>query len=140
MNSLNTSLNTHRASRLLGGMARLGVPALAGTAALLMAACASTPPPTDQMAVSTAAVAHAVGAGSTELAAADLKMARDKLDRAHVAMTAKDYDLARSLAQEAQVDAQLAEARANSAKAQKAADELQEGRRVLREEMERKAK
>jgi len=121
-------------------IARLGGPALAVSAAILIAACASTPPPTDQLAVSTAAVASAVGAGGSQFAAADLKTARDKLDRANVAMTAKDYELARSLAQEAQVDARLAEARANSAKAQKAADELEEGRRVLREEMDRKTK
>lgn len=133
-------MNTHPTVTLYCRIARLGGPALAVGAAILMAACASTPPPTDQLAVSTAAVASAVGAGSGQFAAADLKMARDKLDRANVAMTAKDYELARSLAQEAQVDARLAEARANSAKAQKAADELQESRRILREEMDRKTK
>lgn len=130
-------MNTSTTLSLYG---RLGLPALAVGAALLAAACASAPPPTDQLAVSTAAVASAVSAGSGQFAAADLKMARDKLDRANLAMTANDHVLARSLAEEAQVDARLAEARANSAKAQKAADELQEGRRILREEMDRKAK
>lgn len=133
-------MNTHPTVTLYCRLAHLGGPALAVGAAILMAACASTPPPTDQLAVSTAAVASAVSAGSGQFAAADLRMARDKLDRANVAMTAKDYELARWLAQEAQVDARLAEARANSAKAQKAADELQEGRRILREEMDRKTK
>ncbi len=133
-------MNLHLTPSTCLRIARLGGPALAAGAAILLAACASTPPPTDQLAVSTAAVANAVSAGSGQFAAADLKMARDKLDRANVAMTAKDYELARSLAQEAQVDARLAEARANAAKAQKAADELQEGRRILREEMDRKTK
>lgn len=133
-------MNTSTTLKLHGRLARLGVPALAVGAALLAAACASAPPPTDQLAVSTAAVASAVSAGSGQFAAADLKLARDKLDRANLAMTSKDHVLARSLAEEAQVDARLAEARANSAKAQKAADELQESRRVLREEMDRKTK
>ena len=133
-------MNTSTTLNLYDRIGRLGLPALAVGAALLAAACASAPPPTDQLAVSTAAVASAVSAGSGQFAAADLKMARDKLDRANLAMTANDHVLARSLAEEAQVDARLAEARANSAKAQKAADELQEGRRILREEMDRKAK
>ncbi len=133
-------MNTSTTLNLYGRIGRLGLPCLAVGAALLAAACASAPPPTDQLAVSTAAVASAVSAGSGQFAAADLKMARDKLDRANLAMTANDHVLARSLAEEAQVDARLAEARANSAKAQKAADELQEGRRILREEMDRKAK
>jgi len=133
-------MNTYPTPSFYCSIARLGGPALAVGAAILIAACASTPPPTDQLAVSTAAVASAVSAGGGQFAAADLKMARDKMDRANLAMTAKDYELARSLAQEAQVDARLAEARANSTKAQKAADELQEGRRVLREEMDRKTK
>lgn len=131
-------MNTSTTLNLCGRIARLGGPALAVGAALLAAACASAPPPTDQLAVSTAAVASAVSAGSGQFAAADLKMARDKLDRANLAMAAKDPVLARSLAEQAQVDARLAEARANSAKAQKAADELQESRRILREEMNRK--
>jgi len=107
--------------------------------AALMGACASTPPPTAQMAVSAAAVAHAAGAGSAELAPVEMKSARDKLDRAKVAMTAKDYELAKSLAQEAQIDAQLAEAKAHSLNATKAADEVHESGRALREEMNRKS-
>jgi hypothetical protein len=104
-----------------------------------MAGCASTPAPTEQVAVSTAAVAHAVSAGGTESAPTEMRTAREKLDRANVAMAAKDYDRARSLAEEAQVDAQLAETKAHSTKAQKAADELQEDSRVLREEINRRS-
>lgn len=53
-------------------------------------------------------------------------------------MTAEDYVLARRLAEQAQVDAQLAAATARSAKAQKAASALQEDNRVLRQEIFRK--
>ena len=118
--------------------ARLLFPALAACAAMALTACASAPPPTEQMAVSTAAVANAVGAGATELAPNEMKSARDKLDRAQVAMGAKDYGSARALAQEAQVDAGVAQAKAQSAKARKAAEAVREDSRALNEEMNRK--
>lgn len=109
-------------------------------ASLLLAACASTPPPTELMAVSASAVTDAVAAGGPDAAPVEMRSAREKLDRAKVAMTDKKYDLAKSLAQEAQVDAQLAAAKAHSAKASKAADAVREDSRILREELERKTK
>ena len=107
-------------------------------AVMAMAGCASVPAPTEQLAVSKAAVANAVGAGGTEFAPAEMRTAQEKLDRANQAMAAKDYERARWLAGQAQVDAQLAVAKARSAKAQKAAFALQEDNRVLREELDRK--
>jgi len=119
---------------------RLGVPVLLTTLLLVISACASTPPPTEQVAVSTSAVASATSAGGSDVAPAEMLLARQKLDRAKVAMTAKDYALARSLSEEAQVDAQLAEAKAHSTQASKAAYELRESVRVLREELDRQTK
>jgi hypothetical protein len=52
-------------------------------------------------------------------------------------MAAKDYPLAMELANQAQVDAKLAQSKASSAKAQAAADALQEDIRVMREELNR---
>jgi len=106
----------------------------------LLSGCSTTPIPTDQMAVSTAAVASAVSAGGSELAPGEMKTARDKLDLAQVAMTAKDYDRARMLAMEVEADARLAEVRARSTKTRRAAAELEEASRVLREEMNRKTR
>lgn len=118
---------------------RLGVAALVIGASIILGACASRPPaPTAQMAVTGAAVADATRAGATESAPAEMSMARDKLERAKVALAAKDYALARSLAQEAELDAQLAEVKTHSSKSSAAAVEVQEGIRVLREEMDRK--
>jgi len=119
---------------------RLAPPALFTGMLILMSACASTPPPTEQVAVTTSAVVSATSAGGAEVAPVEMQMARQKLDRAKVAMTAKDYPLARSLSEEAQVDAQLAEAKARSAQASKAASELRESVRVLREEIDRQTK
>jgi len=109
-------------------------------AAIFMAGCASAPAPKEQMAVSKAAVGNASSAGGNEYAPLQLKSAMEKMDAAERAMAEKDYDRARQLAEQAQVDAQLAEAAARSAKAQKAADALREDSRVLRQEIDRKSK
>jgi hypothetical protein len=107
-------------------------------AAIFIAGCASTPAPIEQMAISRAAVSNASSAGGDEFAPLQLKSAVEKMDGAERAMAEKDYMRARQLAEQAQVDAQLAEATARSAKAQKAADAVQEDIRVLRQEINRK--
>ncbi len=116
-------------------MHRIGVTVVV---AIFMAGCASTPAPIEQMAISRAAVSNASSAGGNEFAPLQLKSAMEKMDGAERAMTEKKYDQARQLAEQAQVDAQLAEATARSAKAQKAADAVQEDSRVLRQEIDRK--
>lgn len=126
-------MNTPTHSRWL----RPGTAVLAATV-LTLGACATTPVPTEQLAVTTAAVAHAVSAGGQELAPTEMGAARDKLVRAHLAVAAKDNGQALRLAQQAQVDAQLAEGKAGALKARKAEAELLEAARVLREEMARK--
>jgi Domain of unknown function (DUF4398) len=104
---------------------------------LTLSACAGLSAPTEQIAVSKVAVSNAVNAGSNEFAPLPLNWARDKMESAERAMTAKDFLLARRLAEQAQVDAQLAAATSRSVKAQKAANALQEGNRVLRKEIDR---
>ena len=108
--------------------------------AIVVAGCASVPPPTEQMAVSKLAIANAVSAGGSEYAAVEMRSAQEKMDRANRAMAKEDYENARWLAEQAQADARLAEKKAESAKAQKAANVLQEDIRVLREEINRKSK
>ncbi len=113
--------------------------ALLSALAIGLGACASAPMPTDQIAVTAAAIAHAEAAGAEALAPTEMGMARDKLRRANLALAAKSPEEARRLAQQAQVDALLAEAKAESMKAQKAAAEVQAASQALREEMGRKA-
>jgi hypothetical protein len=108
-------------------------------AAILVAGCASTPPPTAQMAISKTAVSNASSAGGTEYAPLQLKSAKEKLGAAEQAMVAKNYVLARQLAEEAQVDAELAVAMARSNQAKKAADAVQEDSRALHQEIDRNA-
>ncbi len=109
----------------------------AGCATVVVAGCASMPAPTTQFDISKAAVAGAVNAGAPELAPLEMKTARDKLDRANLALIANDNEQARVLAEQAEVDAKLAEVKAHSVKAQKAAAVSNEDTRVLREELDR---
>jgi hypothetical protein len=61
----------------------------------------------------------------------DVRLAREKLDRAQAAYDDGDYDRARRLAEEALVDAQLAEARAESESASAEARALESDVEVL---------
>ena len=88
---------------------------------LIAMGCATAPAPAEQIAVSNAAMARAEMAGAPELAPVEMRVAREKLARLDAAMAAKDYRHALWLAQETQADAELAEVRARSAKATRAA-------------------
>lgn len=89
------------------------------------------------MAVAKVAVSNATSAGGVEFAPLEMKTAMEKMDNAERAMSDEEYLLARQLAEEAQIDAQLATALARSVKAQKAANALQDDNRVLRQEIDR---
>lgn len=125
------SLKSNQAMRRIG---------MAVAAVALMAGCASTSAPTEQMAVSKAAVSNAMSAGGNQFAPMQFKSALDKMDAAEKAMAEENYELALRLAEQAEVDAKLAAEMARSAKAQQAADELQEDIRVLRQEIDRQTK
>jgi hypothetical protein len=103
-----------------------------------LAGCASEKTPaTADVAVSREAVSAATASGAADLAPAEMQSAREKLMRANQALAAKDYKTAQDLATQAQADAQLAQSKANSAKATAASDELQQNIRLLREEVAR---
>lgn len=111
---------------------------LAALAVLALGACASVPPPTAQLAVSTAAVAHANAATGQGMPQPELALARDKLQRANQALADKDNLAAGRLALEAQVDALVAESRGETNKARLAAREVQAAGQALTDEMARK--
>lgn len=114
---------------------------LCGAAVLLTAGCSSMKvPATTDVAVSKAAVDNAAGADGAQFAPVEMNSAREKMALANKAMAAKDYKLADELAMQAQADAKLAQSKAASAKAQTAANALQDDIRVLREELNRTAK
>ena len=109
--------------------------------ALMTGACSGMKTPaTASVAVSTAAVDNAAGAGGAKFAPLEMSSARHKMALANKAMATKDYKLANELAAQAQADAKLAQGKADSAKAKSAADALQDDIRVLREELDRNTK
>lgn len=111
---------------------------LCGAVVVLTVGCSSMKTPaTASVAVSQAAVENAAGAGGAEFAPVEMNSAREKMALANKAMTAKNYKLANNLANQAEADAKLAQSKANSAKAQTAADALQDDIKVLREELNR---
>lgn len=113
--------------------------ALIGSAVVFMGGCASMPPPVAQMAVAKTALNNASTAGSEEYAPLQLKEARDKMDAAQRAMAAGNNELATQLAEEAQVDAELAIAKARSDKAAKAAAAVKKDSNVLRQQINNNA-
>jgi hypothetical protein len=131
----------HYRSEIMKTHSKQCLTALVGLAVVLCVGCSSLKTPaTADVAVSKAAVENAASAGGTQFAPAEMSSAREKLMLANKAMQAKDYKLAVDLAAQAQADAKLAQGKANSAKAQAAADALQDDIRVLREELDRTAK
>ncbi|PXX44042.1 DUF4398 domain-containing protein [Undibacterium pigrum] len=118
---------------------KTGLLAVCTASMVVMMGCASSmkTPATAEVAVSKEAVDNAAVAGGTEFAPVEMNSARQKLVLANKAMQDKDYKLASDLATQAQADAKLAQAKANSAKAEKAANALQDDIRVLRDELQR---
>jgi Domain of unknown function (DUF4398) len=129
---MNTTNLTRTFSTYVGA---LGIAGLLG-----IASCANVPIPTEQMAVSNAAVSNAQSAGAIDAAPFELALANDKLAKANIAISNRQYETARELALEAQLDARLAQIKSGSVKAQKAASELQEASRALSDEMNRRLK
>ena len=118
-------------------LAPLSVALATGLAAL--SGCASTPAPTEHLAVAEAAVQRANTTATSESSAIELKVATNKLAAARQAMASKDYELARRLAEQAEVDADVAALRAQSARSRQAAQESKDASRVLSEEINRKS-
>jgi outer membrane murein-binding lipoprotein Lpp len=110
--------------------------ALAIGGSLVLAGCAGNPP-TEQFAVTESAVNSAVSAGGTEFAAVEMKAAQDKLKQAEIAMHDKQYDQARTLAEQAEWDARVAERKAQAMKAEQSVKDSQKGVQELRQESQR---
>ncbi|MCC5793468.1 MAG: DUF4398 domain-containing protein [Chromatiales bacterium] len=109
--------------------------------ALLMTACAASPvAPTSSLDAARTAIANAERANAGSFAAAELDAARQKMiqaDRAAAGKTQVNMVRADRLAQEARVEAELAAARTEAAKAAAVNRELNLGADALTEEMKR---
>lgn len=112
-------------------------PVLLGALALLVSGCAGSKLPPPDFTSSRSAIAQADQAGASEAAPLALRNARQKLQEAEAASNRGDNRMAQMLAEQAEIDAKLAEATARSSTAQAAVDELRESIRTLRDEINR---
>jgi septal ring factor EnvC (AmiA/AmiB activator) len=104
---------------------------------LSAAALAADPIPQEKIAVAKASVQRAEQAGAPELAPVEMAAARDKLARAEKAIADHNKQIATQLAEQADVDAQLAEATVQQQKSHKAATEFDASLQSLRQEAQR---
>lgn len=112
---------------------------LAVAAASAVAGCASTPMPTDRIALAERAVQDAERAGAVELAPVEMRNAREKLTAAQKAATEREAESTARLSEQAEIDAQVAEATARAEKSARAVSELEESLKALRRETQRPA-
>ena len=107
--------------------------------ALLLAACASTPPePTVALKAAEQAIAAADQTRVADAASPELSEAREKLTAAHAAVQDKQMVEAERLAMESRVDAELASAKIEASKAKAVNEEMKRSTDTLTQEMQRK--
>lgn len=106
---------------------------IAAFVAAALVGCASAPPQ-EQILLAGAALDGAMSAGASEMAPAELLMARNKFEAAKVAAAKGENDRARALAEEAEVDALLARNKAAAERSRRAHAEVQQGLKALHEQ------
>ncbi|GAC1031209.1 DUF4398 domain-containing protein [Pseudomonas sp. No.21] len=82
-----------------------------GLAVLALAGCANDPAPVEQLRLTEQAVAQARAVGASAEQSPDMKLAEEKLARAQKNMGEQDYKRARIFAEQAELDARLAESK-----------------------------
>jgi hypothetical protein len=102
-------------------------------ASLLLVACAAPPVvPNDQIALARTALEEARRAGAGEHAASELAQAQDKFAQAEAAVERKEMGSARRLAEASEVDARLAQARAEARRVERELATLNSDIKALR--------
>jgi hypothetical protein len=104
--------------------------------ALLAGGCASHPVPELQFAASLTAI-NAAASNPSPVAERDLTLARDKMSLARHLSAGKDQEPARWVAEQAEVDAELAKAKALAARAAREAEQWKEEVRALQTSLPR---
>jgi hypothetical protein len=119
-----------------GVLSSVSVIALAGLVAL--SGCTSTPvAPTRELQAAEAAITTAERARVADHASPELGEARNKLADARAAVQKEDMVVGQRLAEQSRVDAELAVAKAEAAKARIINAEMLEGIDVMKQEMQR---
>ncbi len=97
-------------------------------------ACASTPMPVEKLAVAKSSIERAEQAQAAQFAQVELNSARNKFAAAQAAADKRDAAVAARLADQADVDAQLAESTARAKQQEQLVTEMDAGLRDLRNE------
>lgn len=104
----------------------------------MLAACASAPQaPTQALQAAELAIANAEQARVADYASPELGEAREKLTAARAAVQEEHMVLAQRLAEQSRVDAELATAKFEAAKANSVNDEMRKSTDALKQEMQR---
>ncbi|WP_026077767.1 DUF4398 domain-containing protein [Pseudomonas sp. PAMC 26793] len=93
-------------------------PLFAALAVVALAGCAADPAPNEQMRLTQQALEQANAVGAVADDSPELKLAEDKFTQARADMANESYKDARMQAEEAELDARLAEARVLTRKSQ----------------------
>lgn len=110
-------------------------PLILAMAILALAGCANDPAPDEQMRLSEQALEQAKAVGATDQVEA-FKLAEDKLGRARTNMLTQDFRDARMRAEQAELDARLAEAQVLNQKSDEQLQLLQSRIKRLRKQLE----
>jgi hypothetical protein len=124
-------MNSHRGHTV----ARTSAVLLFALGVATLSTCASAPLPHEQISMSKAALNRAISADATQYAPLQMKTAQDKMSQLDRAVGEKDYAKVRVLAQQIEVDANLAERTARTARADQQLKAAKEGINVLKQEM-----
>ncbi|MFI8383700.1 DUF4398 domain-containing protein [Pseudomonas sp. NPDC079086] len=102
---------------------------------LMLSACASDPAPNEQLRLTEQALSQAKALGISAEQSASLRLAEEKLALAQAAMQDEDYKQARVHAEQAELDARLAEAEHLTEKSQQQLAELSNAINRLRKQL-----
>ncbi len=105
--------------------------------ALLFGACSSTKPPTQKLTQTEASIRQAEQVGAEEYAPLEIREARKKLEQSKDLVEDEKYEEAKRTADQAMVNAELAQIKSLSAKAQKAVYELKQSIQALQDEIQK---
>jgi hypothetical protein len=113
-----------------------GLRGLLCTLTLALGACASLPPPTLELDQARAALQSIEGPEVERFAPVELRFARDSQQQAQQALLTRDYALALSSAERTIVYSDLAAAKSQSAQIRTEADELEQVKSSLQQQVE----
>jgi hypothetical protein len=126
---MNATSQAHRGSRVRIAVGVTGV--------LMLAACASTPPPTASLQAAQLAISNAERTDASRYAPEELSEARAKLASADTAVKEQRMILAERFAEESRAEAEFASAKTADVKAKAVNHEMTRSTDTLVEEMQR---